>query len=658
MLPALAKGLGPAGVKRFPYVNLVISTVRSKRETFPRNLRDFDLVATITQTVLNQGTASEPGAGGNKGRIHSHSMPLDLIVKALRQKDKALQDISASHIRSLLERYMTIATGTVSLVRGDQPGKGSDPDGSLAVTQTIDAHSTAKRLRREATDLAQLKFLPTFDHVASTTLAGLSHSQHTELNQAIVDAAWHWQPSVQNVDEVSGLVSRVEALARIATQGRFVTARLFGSRKYGLCSDQSDVDITLSVSSPRGINGMKSEADNHRFFRDLAAKLRKAAGFTRVVDVSHARVPIIKFVYVTLDKHRLEGDISLNGSKGLAKSGLVAAYLGMDPRVRQVLAVLKMWAVRRDITNHNALNSFGLLMMAIAFLISRKVVPPLQMLATAQVTPQAWERLVRIHNCPEEIAMLYPGGHSASAPTAPENARFAASSAVRCLQSGADLPEWTVDGTRAYYLNGGDLHRWRSPNKDSPAALLFDMFRYYGFEFDPQSHAISPRLGSTAIPRDSLYLLPPQDTGLTIGEPNKWRHSVRWLAIEDPFDLSVNCGRNAPPEWVEGLLWEMRRAAWALLPLDRPQGGGPSSPLDRLLLPPTESVYCDPGIWASAYHRALRSSGSEAPLFDPAVDCVPERTVDLEGLEDAQLARSCKRPAKPVTQPGQMRQTF
>ncbi|KAJ2731632.1 hypothetical protein IW152_004398 [Coemansia sp. BCRC 34962] len=657
MLPTLAKGLGPAGVKRFPYINLVLSTVRNKRETFPRNISDFDLVAAITQTVLNQGTANEIGPASSKERVHSHSMPLHQVVEALHQRNRAWQSICTSRIRSLLESYGRVALGTVSLVQADQPGKGSDSDSGLTVTQTIDAYSTAKRLRREAINLAQLKFLPTFDHVASLTLAGLSHSQHMDLNAGIADMTRYWQPSAQNADEVSDLISRVEALARVASQGRFVTARLFGSRKYGLCSDQSDVDITLSLHSPRG-SGRMREADNRHFFRDLAAKLRKAAGFTRVIDVSHAYVPIIKFVYLTRDKNRLEGDISLNGGKGLAKSRLLLAYLGMDSRVRQVLSVVKMWAIRRDIINHNTLNSFGLLMMAIAFLISRKVIPPLQMLTTAQITPQAWERLARIHHCPHKIAMLYPATSSASAPTTPENARFAASSAVRCLQSGAGLPEWTIDGTRAYYFNGGDLHRWRSLNRDSPATLLFDMFRYYGFEFNPQLHAISPRLGSTTIPRTSLYQLPPLDSELTIDEPNKWRHSVRLLAIEDPFDLAVNCGRNAPPEWVEGLLWEMRRAAWALLPLDRPQGGGLHSPLDRLLLPPTENIYCDPGIWASAYHRALQSSGSAVSLFDPAVDCVPDRTVDLESLENTQLAGSRIRPPKPVTQPGQMRQTF
>ncbi|KAJ2891085.1 hypothetical protein IWW38_003775, partial [Coemansia aciculifera] len=449
-------------------------------------------------------------------------------------------------------------------------------------------------------------------------------------------------------------------LARLANPGSYVTARLFGSRNYGLCADDSDVDISVSVSSQR--NSGKST-----FFRDLARLLERAAGFVRVIDISHARVPIIKFVYVSpQSRTRLEGDISLNGSKGLAKSRLVATYLDLDPRVRQVLSMLKLWAMRRNITVNTTLNSFGLLMMGLAFLISRRVVPPLQLLATGQVSPQAWARLTRIQHSPFEIAKLYPAylagttDATAAAVTAAAAAQAMGGSA-RCLESGVDLPEWPVEGTRAYYLNGGRLHRtWQSPNQSSSAALLFELFRYYGFEFNPRLHAISTRLGATDIPRASLpHLAPPIDPSLTIAEPNKWRNGLRLLAIEDPFDLTVNCGRSAPPEWVEGLLWEMRRAAWTLVQRNQP-------PLDRLLLEPSDKIYRDPGIWASAYHRAFEPPLPKPiqPVFVPAVDGVPEHTVDLEALENAQLAGPNKRPrpsaAKPAAAPaaGQMRQTF
>ncbi|KAJ2332548.1 hypothetical protein GGI00_002738, partial [Coemansia sp. RSA 2681] len=190
--------------------------------------------------------------------------------------------------------------------------------------------------------------------------------------------------------------------------------------------------------------------------------------------------------------------------------------------------------------------------------------------------------------------------------------------------------------------------------------------------FDPRAHAISPRLGSPAIARASLpHLAPPIDERLTIAEPNRWRNGLRLLAIEDPFDLTVNCGRSAPPEWVEGLLWEMRRAAWALLPPSSSSSSkstsSSSSPLDRLLLSPSERIFCDPGVWASAYHRAFQPPlpSAVAPVYDAAADATPERTVDLERLELAQLTGRASSPppsraymSQPAPQPGQLRQTF
>ncbi|KAJ1662534.1 Terminal uridylyltransferase 7, partial [Coemansia sp. RSA 25] len=577
----MAKGLGPAGVKRFPYIGSVISTVRSKRDDLTHIDQDFDLAAAITQTIQDHGsvnTTETIGSSGGGGRMHSHHMPLHEVVQKLRRQGvKEWKRVSATRVRTVLDKCAQLAPPDTIAVAGPEPVTGGlEADRGLVVQQAIDACSAVARLRAEEKQAAGMqRFLPTLDHVRAASLSGsLTHTALHELDTGMAAMARHWRPSAHNAGAVDALVAHVEALARAANPGSYVVARLFGSRSYGLCADHSDVDISVSVSAPRGSSTAAAAAAsrNRAFFSDLARLLRRAAGFVHVVDVSHARVPIIKFVYMAPDGLRLEGDISLNGSKGLAKSRLVAAYLRLDPRVREVLVVLKLWAMRRNLTCSTTLNSFGLLMMGVAYLISRRVVPPLQLLATAQVSPQAWARLARIQHSPYKIAQLYPaylnpsaaaaadsgsagGRHrclqsaaAAAAATAAAQAALATSSsaadrespaAVRCLQSGASLPEWPVEGTRAYYLNGGALNYWHSPNRDSAATLLFGMFQYYGFEFDPRAHAISPRLGSPAIARASLpHLAPPIDERLTIAEPNRWRNGLRLLAIEDPFDLT------------------------------------------------------------------------------------------------------------------------
>ncbi|KAJ2742313.1 hypothetical protein GGI20_004575 [Coemansia sp. BCRC 34301] len=653
----LLTGLGPAGVKRFPYVGQVTSTVRNKASGMTQNNRDFNLALAIAQTVQKEGTVNTTDAmQGHKDHMHSHHMPLHLVVRSLRRQDTGeLKRLSFKRVQLLIDKCAHLAPATWAVAGPLPSSENTEADRGLVVQQSIDACVSIERLRQKARIADVQKYLPRLEHAREARLgSAMGQAEMRELDESIAELARQWRPSESNIREVNGLVSRIEGLARLANPKAYVVARLFGSRSYGLCADHSDVDISVTVSPP--IKGRD-------FFRSLVAILRRASGFVQVIDVSHAKVPIIKFVYMTRTGLRLEGDVSLNGSKGLAKSRLVSTYLRLDPRVRQVLAALKMWAMRRDITSNTTLNSFGLLMMGLAFLIGRRVVPPLQLLATGQVSAQAWARLTRIQHSPFRIAGLYPKylqpSLAENADTAADITAAAAGEALgtaRCLQSGRDLPEWPVEGTRAYYLNsGGELGRWHSPNRDSAAVLLFDMFQYYGFEFRPRDHAISPRLGSPAIPRSSLpHLAPPVSAMPAVaGEPNKWRNALRLLAIEDPFDLTVNCGRSAPPEWVEGLLWEMRRAAWCLLP-----PGKRHSPLDRLLLPPSESVFCDPGVWASAYHRALPEH--LAPHFDPGVDGVPERTIDLERLESAQLAGLP--PAVPLSvqrpQPGQMRQTF
>ncbi|KAJ2809499.1 hypothetical protein GGI24_007196, partial [Coemansia furcata] len=254
MLPAFAKGLGPAGVKRFPYINVVTSTVHRKRETLTHDLHNFELVSKITQTILDQGTVNEIDPKSSRGkRVHSHSMSVQAVVRALRQSSKEWRSVGASRVRTVLESYAQLTPGTIALVAPDpnaQAEGSAETDRSPIVQQTIDACSTVERLHEEAKKAAHLRFLPTLDHVAGATLRRLSHAEHSELSASIADATRFWQVSEHNVSEVSELVTRVETLARVANRGRYVTARLFGSRNYGLCSDQSDVDISVSVSPP------------------------------------------------------------------------------------------------------------------------------------------------------------------------------------------------------------------------------------------------------------------------------------------------------------------------------------------------------------------------------------------------------------------------
>ncbi|KAI8320544.1 PAP/OAS1 substrate-binding domain-containing protein [Martensiomyces pterosporus] len=455
----------------------------------------------------------------------------------------------------------------------------------------------------------------------------ISKGEQAKLDAELVARLCDLEPSRENKQEVDHLVALICRLGRKANPKGKVYASLFGSRVYNMCTNSSDVDIMVTVRVP----DKNPEVAYTRFFNRLAYAMRCHRKFELVVKVSHARVPIIKFTYRCHSGQVLDGDISLNGSMGAAKSKLIATYVDMDPRVRQVLLVLKLWGKARGITDHNTLNSYGLMMMGIAFLISRRVVPPLQLVNTAVINQAGWKRLARIQSNADEVHSLY------GASIADATSERGSGSVIQCIQTRNPLPDWRVDGKRAYFLGGKFISEWKSPNKHSAPKLLYEFFRYYGCEFDPMRNVVSPRLGSAGIPRSWLYELQVPEPAMYLSLPTQWRSDLRLLAIEDPFELSVNCARNATPEWCEGLFWEMRRAAWALQP--RPGGFGG---IQRLLLEPSQDTFGDASVWATAYHRLLPLLQNlvEEQVFDAKKDVRPASIIDMGELENTELAKA------------------
>ncbi|KAJ1939607.1 hypothetical protein FBU59_004065 [Linderina macrospora] len=442
---------------------------------------------------------------------------------------------------------------------------------------------------------------------------GMNKANEEQIGQAISDLVAEREPSDKNKEAVQKVVKTVGLIGRQVLAGARVNASLFGSRKYGLATQTSDVDILLSVRVP----SEDAEINHAKFFNRFAKRLRKTPGFHVLATITHARVPIVKFEFRSRADGCIQGDISLNASMGMSKTSMLESYISMDKRVKDVMSVVRAWSTARNITSSTSLNSYSLSLMVLAFLVSRRVVPPLQLTRTRQFTRTGWQRLEEIQRNPDEIRNLYDytisGGKGAE---------------LSCIQTNEPLPDWRVDGTRAYFLGTGHGETWESPNKHSSTTLLYEFFRYYGFDFDPMQHVVSLRLGSPEIPRMSLYELQAPEPAMYMTLPTQWRQDLRLLAIEDPFEVEHNCARQVPGEWVEGFLWEMRRAAWSLLP-------GKSVGLQRLLANPTTDAFRDASVWASAYHRlfpVIQDLLGEQ-VFSKSELAVPGKVVDLEELE-------------------------
>ncbi|KAI7821607.1 hypothetical protein BX661DRAFT_62815 [Kickxella alabastrina] len=303
------------------------------------------------------------------------------------------------------------------------------------------------------------------------------------------------------------------------------------------------------------------------------------------------RVPIIKFTYTIPGGIKLKGDISLNNNIGVAKTDMIAQYIRMDPRVRRVLLVLKKWGARREIPNYSVMNSYGLMMVGITFLINQGVVPPLQMLSTTEVTDETWRNLGAIHSSSSLVNSLYQCG----SPGVAENLNFQTANGVRCLETDTILPDCPIDGMRTYFYSDiKAAQSWQSKNTDSVPLLIYKMFQYYGCKFNPMANVISPRLGSAEIPRAYLPQLKAPSPNIYLSQRQKWRKDLRLLVIEDPFELTLNCGRNAGPEWVECFLWEMWWAAWIMLPKKK---GNTHSSITHMMLPPPLMVCSTAEVW-------------------------------------------------------------
>ncbi|GLB41090.1 putative RNA uridylyltransferase activity [Lyophyllum shimeji] len=175
-------------------------------------------------------------------------------------------------------------------------------------------------------------------------------------------------------------VSRVQS----AIQKRFgneYTVELFGSIRYGVSLPKSDLDLVI-IDSKRN-RGFEPNCTLSPIYdvRKLARALRQA-GFTGVVSIPWAAVPIVKF---RDPQTRLECDINVNERLGLFNSDLINAYCDASPLLRPMLLFIKLWAKPLGLNNPSpkpgesrSFSSYALALMTIGFLQTRGLLPNLQ----------------------------------------------------------------------------------------------------------------------------------------------------------------------------------------------------------------------------------------------------------------------------------------
>lgn len=148
---------------------------------------------------------------------------------------------------------------------------------------------------------------------------------------------------------------------------------VYGSVANGLCQNlDSDLDLTL-VTAEFGVR-------HDVLLRRIKLILQKEARFCVSQEPMHIQSGFL--LSLTDEKYGIEVDISVNKVLEIMNSKLIHAYSSFDERFLKLALYLKQWNKENFPNRQKRLNSFSVILMLIAFLQHRKVLPNLQALAT------------------------------------------------------------------------------------------------------------------------------------------------------------------------------------------------------------------------------------------------------------------------------------
>lgn len=282
--------------------------------------------------------------------------------------------------------------------------------------------------------------------------------------------------------------------------GTDVKAQLFGSTANGLCVRSSnDIDVSIQVVLPEGEEGEEKRTALIESIGEMFEELE----MNDVLILGHARVPVVKFVYPVTGTHV---DITINNTLACLNTKLLADYCAIDPRLAQLVLIVKNWAKKRQVNDpyQGTLSSYCYVLMCIFHLQTRN--PPI---------------LPVLQEMPATISQT--------------------------------VGEWEVK----YFDTVSTLSQYGAKNTQSVAELVWEFFEYWAWRHDYSNSVISIRLGKS---------ISKEDKGWT-KRVGRDRHL---LCVEDPFVLSHDLGRTVDRQSKDVMRKEFFRAATVLRDYQNP----------------------------------------------------------------------------------------
>ncbi|KAJ3901641.1 hypothetical protein F5879DRAFT_312067, partial [Lentinula edodes] len=305
-------------------------------------------------------------------------------------------------------------------------------------------------------------------------------------------------------------LKRVQAMLYNAYKVRPYRVELFGSTLYGVSTPNSDLDMV--ILDPNRPQGQKiQEVAPIYAIRNLAKNFQRA-GFTRVVAIPKAKVPIVKFHDPSTG---LDGDINANDRLGLFNSRMIKHYCDIQPLLRPMLAFIKSWASPLGLNKPGIVDgpptfsSYAFALMTIAFLQNIRLLPNLQDFTN---TPVDSEQVFIHQNKPCHIQF-------------------------RRIAPGAWLPPATLTLQEA----------------------LYGWFKFWGTEYQYSVSRVDIRAGYYDVP-------PPSTTSSTTLNPeDKLRSKGLQVRLIDPF-THANVTDHIPAKAIETFRTECLHIMNLILP--------------------------------------------------------------------------------------------
>lgn len=273
---------------------------------------------------------------------------------------------------------------------------------------------------------------------------------------------------------------------------------LFGSVANGLAVRSSnDIDVSVECQISDGEKGEEEKAD----LIESIGSILESDGVENLLILSHARVPVVKFVYPPT---KTQVDITIKNSLACLNTRMIADYCAIDPRLAQLVHIVKHWAKKRNVNDpyKGTLSSYCYVLMCIFHLQTRS--PP----------------ILPVLQSPE-----FP------------------------MTVSEQVGEWKVE----YFDHISELKKYKfeSDNSQSLAELVWEFFEFWAWKHNYLHDVVSIRLGKI-ISKES------KDWTKRVGRD---RHL---LCVEDPFLLSHDLGRTVDMKSKDVMRKEFFRAATIL----------------------------------------------------------------------------------------------